>query len=356
MRNEPPNPRSSSRERLTTYWDAAVMARVRIVKILPLAGWPLLVGITVINLILGALPIGFMVATAEMIGRVPAAVDSGIGSPAWDRLVQLFLIAAAAFMAQQILAPVQAMMGLRIQRRVDGLVRDQAVDAITSSIGIGPLEDPVTLGKFSEARVRFENNWHTPGFAAAGLLYLTARYIQLSSLLVIVWLIFGPWIACAMTAAVIILRTGNRGGLRRYSAIWRRNSGIRRRLLYLRDITIGSTAAKEIRVFGSSKWLEDRHKETHFAFNDPVDKERRRIYFKPYLVYTSIALSVVVWGLTTLADRAAGGELAAGDMSLRDLTLGLQALVGALLLARDYPDSDPPTQFCMNALNALREV
>lgn len=356
MPDAPLDPSPTVRERLATYWDAAVMARVRIVRILPLAGKGLVAGITVINVILGLLPIAFIIATAEMIGRVPAAVDAGLGSPAWGRLVQLFLLAAGAFMGQQILGPVQAMLGLKIQRRVDGIVRDQAVDAITSSIGIGPLEDPETLGKFSEARVRFENNWHTPGFATAGLLYLTARYTQLVGLLVIVWMIFGPWIASAMTVAALILRTGNRGGLRRYSAIWRKNGGLRRRLNYLRDLTIGQTAAKEIRVFGSSRWLEDRHREAHFAFNDPVDKERRRIYFKPYLVYTAIALGVVAWGLTTLADRAAGGELESGAMSLRDLTLGLQALVGALLLARDYPESDPPTQFGMNALTALREV
>lgn len=356
MNTEASASRPPIRARIAAYWDAAVMARIRIVKILPLAGWPLVTGITIINLVLGLLPLGFMFATAEMIGRVPAAIDAGLGTHAWDRLVQLFLLAAGFFVGQQILGPVQHMLGLRIQRRVDGLIRDQAVEAVTASIGIGPLEDPAVLGKFSEARTRFENNWHTPGFAASGLLYLTARYTQVLGLLVLVWWIFGGWIGFAMTVAFIILRTGNRGGLRMYSGIWRRNGGIRRRLLYLRDVTIGSTAAKEIRIFGSSQWLEDRHRETHDAFNGPVNQERRRIYFKPYLVYTAIALAVVTWGLTTLANRAGGGELASGDLSLRDLTLGLQALVGALLLARDYPESDPPTQFGMNALTALREV
>src|SRR5690606_14554091 len=59
--------------------------------------------------------------------------------------------------------------------------------------------------------------------------------------------------------------------------------------------------------------------------------------------------------------RAAGtgddaGELALGTMTLYQLTLGLQALTGALMLARDYPESDTATQFGMNALTALREV
>lgn len=350
------DPNLTLRERFSAYWDAAVLARARIFTILPLAGWGLIVGITILNVVLGLLPIGFMVATAEMIGRVPAAIESGLGSPEWDGLVVLFLIAAGAFVAQQVLAPVQQILGLRIQRKVDGYVRDEAVDSITSSVGIGPLEDPEVLGKFAEARFRFENNWHTPGHASAGLLYLVARYVQVIALMTIVWVLFGQWIALALIASYLILRTGNRGGLRRYSAMWRRNYGIRRRLVYLRNLAMGSEASKEIRVFGSMGWLKGQHKATYYDLYDPVDKERRRIYFKPYLVYTAIALGVMTWGLVTLADRASGGELSSGAMTLRDLTLGLQAITAAMLLARDYPESDTSTQFGMNALTALREI
>ena len=209
--------------------------------------------------------------------------------------------------------------------------------------------------------MRFENNWHTPGNAVAGMLYLFARYTQLIGLLVIVWILLGPGIALAMTAGILILRTGNRGGLRSYSRLWATNGHLRRRLLYFRDLSMGPLASKEIRVFGSMPWISEGHKTAHHAFADPVDRERRRIYFKPYLVYTAIALVAILWALVTLTTRAAGtgddaGELASGIMTLTQFTLGLQALLGALLLARDYPESDPPTQFGMNALSAVREV
>jgi len=349
------------RARFDAYYDAAIEARLRIWRIMPLGGWGRIVALGGLGLIIGLLPVVFMLATSEMIGRVPSAVEAGIASAEWDSLVRLFLIAAGAFMVQQILAPVQQMLGLAVQRAVDGKVRDQAVAAVTSSVGIAALEDGETLSKFSEARVRFENNWHTPGNAVSGMLYLIARYTTLFALLFIMWGLFGPAITLGMTVAIFILRTGNRGGLRMYSAIWRTNGGVRRRLVYLRDATMGSVASKEIRIFGSMSWLSANHKKTFYEFADPVDRERRRIYFKPYLVYTAIAIVAVVWALTSLVSRAAGtgldaGELELGTMSLRDLTLGLQALMGALMLARDYPESDPPTQFGMNALTALREV
>jgi ATP-binding cassette subfamily B protein len=164
-----------------------------------------------------------------------------------------------------------------------------------------------------------------------------------------------------MAVGVMILRVGNRGGLRSYSRLWRTNGHLRRRLAYLRDVTLGSVAAKEIRVFGTMPWLGAKHEAAHHAFADPVDAERRRIYFKPYLAYTAVALVAILWALVSLTSQAAGtggepGELATGAMSLTAFTLGLQALIGALMLGRDYVESDTSTQFGMNALTAIRDV
>lgn len=328
---------------------------------MPLAGMWRVITLIGVSIVLGLLPLVFMLATSAMIGGVPDAVTGGVGSLAWDRVVELFLIAASAFVVAQILAPIQQMIGLAVQRAVDGHIRDQAVAAVTGSVGIAALEDGQVLATFSDARMRFENNWHTPGNAVAGMLYLFARYTQLIGLLAIVWLLLGPWIAVAMAAGILILRIGNRGGLRAYSRLWRDNGHLRRRVMYFRDVTMGSSAAKEIRVFGSLPWLSSGHLKAHHEFADPVDAERRRIYFRPYLAFTAVALVAVTWALVSLTSQAAGtgsapGALALGTMTLTQFTLGLQALIGALMLGRDYPESDTSTQFGMNALSAIRDV
>jgi len=351
----------SFRARRSAYWEAAVLARLRIWQIMPLAGWWRVLALGLIGLILGLLPLVFMVTTSAMIGTVPDAVAGGLGSEPWDRVVNLFLIAASTFVASQLLAPMQQMIGLAVQRHVDGQIRDQAVQAVTGSVGIAALEDGEVLATFSEARMRFENNWHTPGNAVAGMLYLIARYTQLIGLIAIVWVLVGPWIAVGMAIGIGVLRTGNRGGLRAYSRLWRDNGHLRRRLGYYRDISMGSVAAKEIRVFGTMPWIASGHETAHHNFADPIDRERRRIYFKPYLIYTAIALVAILWALVSLTTRAAGagddaGELASGAMTLTQFTLGLQALIGALMLGRDYPESDTSTQFGMNALTAIRDV
>jgi ATP-binding cassette subfamily B protein len=72
------------------------------------------------NLLLGLLPVIFVLATSVMIGRVPAAVTGGVGSAERQALVLAFMLAAAAFVVQQILAPLQVSLGELLSRRIDG--------------------------------------------------------------------------------------------------------------------------------------------------------------------------------------------------------------------------------------------
>jgi ATP-binding cassette subfamily B protein len=94
----------------------------RIATLVPSGGTGLVSVLIALNVVLGLLPIVFVVATSVMIGRVPDAVTGGVGSAAWDSLVIAFGIAAAAFVAQQVVAPLQAALGELLARRVDGRV------------------------------------------------------------------------------------------------------------------------------------------------------------------------------------------------------------------------------------------
>lgn len=352
---------SALARRWRRYKQEAIIARLDVWRIVPYAGPVRAGGLIAVSVVLGLLPIGFVLATSTLIGDVPDAVDGGIGSPAWDGLVRLFLIASACFVAAQLLAPVQQTLGLAVQRAVDRKVRDDAVAAVTRAVGISALEDPAVLARFSEARLRFENNWFTPGNAVASMLYLFARYTQLAGLLALAWITAGPAATIPLAIGIGVLRTANRGGLRAYSRLWSGNGHLRRRLNYVRDLALGPSASKEIRVFGLMPWLAAGHDKAHHEFMDPVDAERKRIYLRPYPIYTAVALAAVTWALVGLAMRAAGdgsdpGDLATGGMTLAQLTLGLQVIIGALMFGRDFPESDTATQFGMAALQAVKDV
>jgi ATP-binding cassette, subfamily B, bacterial len=337
------------RTRLTNWWRSAVEPSRAIAALLPAAGWPLVVGLAALDLVLGLLPVAFVLLTSIVVGQVPAAVDGGTGSDAWHRLVGTFVAAAGVFLLRQVLAPLQTAMGVRVQRRVDGVLRDRAMAATSRSASIAPLEDSRALDALSEATREFDNDVHSPGAACAGLLALIARYTQLTGFAVVVGVVASWWAAVALAFATLVFRYGQRGGLRRYSTAWRDVVTPRRRSQYLREVAMGPVAAKEMRVFGLADWFSDRYAEAVSEMLGPIAARRRKIYLGPYLLYTAVGLVVSAGVLVTIARGAA-----AGDVTLTGLALGIQSVVAAIALGEYYPESDVPTQYGMQAVAALR--
>jgi ATP-binding cassette, subfamily B, bacterial len=325
-----------------------VGAYLRIVRLLPSAGTGLLAAVIAVNVLLGVLPIVFIVATSVMIGRVPAVVDAGVGSAEWTALVSVFGLAAIAFVAQQILAPLQASLGELMARRVDGLVYARLIGASLRSTGIGPLEDQHLLNDLSEAARVLEFSFRTPGNACAGVLSLMARYTQLLGYAGIVGFVFSWPAALALVLTTMIFRRGNRGGLRTYGKIFRRNVAERRESDYLRATAMEARAAKEIRVFGLAGWLSDRYRQAYLRWLMPVWAERRRIYLRPYLVYT--ALGLIVAGAVF---AALGHAAASRSVSLTALALALQATLAGIALGANYPEADTQTEFGMIAYDGV---
>ena len=77
----------------------------------------------------------------------------------------------------------------------------------------------------------------------------------------------------------------------------------------------------------------------------------RRVYFRPYLVYTALGLTVAAITLAAMGQAAASGAI-----SLTQLTLGLQAALGALRLGENYAEADTQTEFGMFAYAGVQGV
>ena len=322
---------------------------LRIARLVPSGGAGLVTSLIVLNLVLGLLPIVFILATSVMIGRVPAAVTGGVGSPEWRNLVASFMVAAAAFLVQQILAPVQESFGELLARRVDGRVYQRLIGASLSSTGIGPLEDQRLLNHLAQVLTSLDQGFRTAGLACAGLLALVARYTQLLAAAFVVGYVFAWPAALALLAVTMAFRRGNRGGLRTYGKLWSRNVPMRREGNYYRATAIQPAAGKEIRVFGLAGWLSDRYRRVRLAFLSEIWAERRRIYLKPYIVYTAFGFVVSGVTLALLARTAASGAI-----TLTQLALGLQASLAALRLGESFPEADTQTQYGMFAYDGVQ--
>ncbi|MBB5830151.1 ATP-binding cassette domain-containing protein [Micromonospora carbonacea] len=324
--------------------------RWRIVRLLPRAGWAAVTAAVVNNVLLAAAPVLFIVMTSLLVGRLPAAVREGVDSPAFGRLVTAFVVAAAALSAQQLLAQLQLTTGLLVQRRVDGWVADELMAAALSSPGMEPLDDRALTDRLSEASREVEQGIQSPGAACAGMLALLARYGQLTGYAVVVGVVFSWLAGVGLLAAVLAFRHGQRGGLRKYAAIYGTIVARVRRLTYFRSVATGRPAAKEIRVFGLLPWLREQYAAAYLDWMRPVWAERRRVYLRPYFGYTALGLVVLVAVLAALG--VAGGQR---EVDLTRLALVIQAILAAIQLGEFYPEADVQTQFGMNAYRAVDE-
>lgn len=326
----------------------AVRPRRAIVALLPAAGGALAAAALAVSVVRGVLPVAFAVEISVAAGRVPDAVVVGLDSAAGEGLRFALLAAVAALLLQQVLEPVQTALGEVLARRVDGVMHDRLVAASLGCEDLAPLEDERVLDLREEAVRELESAFRTPGSAVAGLVVLVARYAQLAGFCVVVAVCFSPPAAVALAALVVLFRYGQRGGLRRYARVIRAVTPVRREAAYLRDLAMGTRAAKEIRIFGILPWLAERHHRVHRSALEPVWRERRRIYLRPYLGYAAAGLIVLGAVLAVLGATAARREV-----PLTGLVLSGQAILAAMRLGDFYPEADTQTQYGMNAADAI---
>jgi ATP-binding cassette subfamily B protein len=321
--------------------------RRAILRLLPRLGAPLLLGLLLLQVLIGALPVAFVIATAFVLARVPAAVRDGLSSPSWDSLVTVFLVATVLFVAAQVLAPLAASVSNFAALRLDYQVYDELMSASLRA-EVSTLEDQQALDDLQVAGLRLEFAVHTPGQACAGMLALVGRYSQLAGFAILVAVRFSALAALGLVAAVILLRHAVRGGLSKYAAARRRLARAERKAGYLRELAVGPAAGREIRVFGLVDWLLEVYRTVQLNWLRLLWRARRR-----HLVatYAGLATGGLVLGMLVLG---AIGAYAAGQLTLMDFALVAQAALGALRLGGGYPEADMPTAIGISAYDQVR--
>lgn len=334
--------------RWNAYWDEAIQPRFFLLQQLPLAGRGLVTLVAALNVVVGLLPVAFVVASSALIGRAPAAVANGLGSSQWHALVSAFLVASGVFFAQQVVTPFQSSLAQVVKHRVDGHFYDRMFAAVARSTSIAPLENQTSLAHLHQATESLLTGFRTPGDAAAGTLALIARYTRLIGFGVLIVTAVSWLPAVAICASTMLFRFGHRGGLRMYTRLWPTMSPLRRERDYFRALGLGAATAKEIRVFGLTAWLVERYRSSAVAALMPMWRTRRQVNVQRFLGYTVVGLIVSGAALAVMVRSAARGEL-----TLTELLLGLQASIGALLLGEFYHEADAATQFGMLTARAL---
>jgi ATP-binding cassette subfamily B protein len=291
-----------------------VALRLTIVRLLPLGGKGLLALAALLQVFTGLAPVAFIIATSAVVGRVPDAVEQGLDSPEWRSLRDALVVAAALFVVQQVLAPLEWAVGELVAWRVDDRLRERAADASFGPAGIAALEDQETLDMLADIGDPARGVGFSPGAACTGILFLLARYIQWAVAATFIGVVYTWWAAAAAAAGALALRAGIRSGIGRLGDVERGFAPDRRRRDYYRHLLVSGGAAKEIRVFGLLDWLRDRYAAHALAAVRPVWKARRRYIYGRYLVSAPAWLLLSGAATVGAARAAAGGGLTVGEL------------------------------------------
>jgi ATP-binding cassette, subfamily B, bacterial len=319
-----------------------------IIRIVPQAG-PAVIVAALLNLVIGVLPLAFVVATSVAIARVPALGHSA--HDAWGPVLAAMVLAIVVLLLQSALSPFQAAFTELISRRVDGLCTRRLMRCTLAEAPVPQLEQAAVLDKLSDARRGLVEYFVTPGAAAAGLVTLIARYAQLLGAVVIVGIVLGPLAAFLIAAAALVARCGNRGSLSRWSVIIDRLGSARRKMFYIFDTGSELAAAKEIRVLGTLPWWRARAEQESDAYLRPLWRDRRRIYLGPFIWFSLAVLAGAAAVLVLLRNAAAHGGL-----SVLDLSLAIQAILIPLRFGVFFPEADVQTQYGMLAHDSILQI
>jgi ATP-binding cassette subfamily B protein len=190
-----------------------------IVRLVPVAGRVAVVA-TMLNLVIGVLPLGFVIGTSVAVERV-----TGTGPGVWGGVLLAVGPAVAALLLQAVLSPFQAAFTELISRRVDGVCARRLMRTTLTEAPVDLLEQPDVLDKMGDARRGLVAYSTTPGAAVAGLIALIARYAQLAGAIVLVGIILNPRAGSVIAAAALVARFGERGAQTRYSLLRSRGGG-----------------------------------------------------------------------------------------------------------------------------------
>jgi ATP-binding cassette, subfamily B, bacterial len=300
----------------------------------------------VLNLVIGVLPLGFVVGTSVAIGRV-----AGAGKGIWCGVLPAVGLAVVALLLQSVLSPFQAAFTELISRRVDGACARRLMRATLAEAPAGLLEQTDVLDKMGDARRGLVEYSTTSGAAVAGLITLVARYAQLAGGVVITGVVLGPVAALVITAAALVARFGERGIQARYSVLRSRSAAARRKAYYILDTGCSLAAAKEIRVLGTLPWWRERGDRDSGSYLRPLWRARRRIRLAPVTAYSLVVLAGTAAVLVMLRDTADRGGL-----SVLGLSLALQAILIVLRFGVYFPEADDQTLDGMRAHESMLEI
>jgi len=300
---------------------ATLLGTLVLLRLLPGVSVPLTALLAVGVLVSAALPIALTVVSGLLVGSIPAAVQSGVASPAGQRSLAFLIAAALLIVVVRLLGPFRSALAGVFARAVDNHLQERVMAAVATPSGIGHLEDPAIKDLIKNAE-GVGAAGQRPGDAVSALAALLPSWLQaLGSAAVL--LAFHWWLGLAwliMWPVVLVVLQGEflHVGRTAYG-----QAAAVRRSDYFRELAIRPGAAKELRLWGMLDWLVGSFDTAWAGAMLPIWQARRP--GRPVLWLSTGAVGLFnLFTLTLLAWAAVQG-----NVSLAALAVYLNAVQGA---------------------------
>jgi ATP-binding cassette, subfamily B, bacterial len=265
-------PGNSSREAFASA-KGAMSVRWRVAHLVWEARPALAVAVVGFVLIEGILPPLALVAIGWATGHIPAAVRDGLGSPAGHALLGSLGVGAAAYGLSLLRGPVEDLLSAYCSAVMSTDLQRRLTAAVSIPIGIEHLERPEVLDQLSAATGELSST--RPSDAPMTLAGALGDRLQ-GLLACMVLATFRWWIGLMFFVGWAAMRPPLRRLLANRALLTRQATSKLRHSWYYLGATIRPEFAKEVRLFGLSRWLLDRYHEHWRAGMDPALGQARK--------------------------------------------------------------------------------
>jgi len=317
---------------------AAITAspRYQVIRAFATASPGLLAAAVIFMLVEALLPNLVLIAMGRTVGDVPAAVRSGLGSPAGHRMLVQLIVAGVLYAVSLLRGPVEYVLSTMAQERMSVVSQRRLIAAVSAPAGIAHLEDPAVLDRLSSAQGELMSV--APSGAPMALIGRAGD--RLSGILACAVLAtFHWWLGLGVLAMWLVLRRPLRTLVRSRVGTFRQATETLRRSWYFAGISWRPAPAKEIRVFGLGDWLIGNHRSLHAEAMRPSWAEIRRLNHRIALLsplvlaayamstatlgwaayHHTISLGALVVMLTMLPSSMQAGSVSSADFALESM-------------------------------------
>ncbi len=295
------------------------------------------VALVALTAVQGLVPAAQVVATGELVGRIPAVVGAGVDAAPTRRALVALAVLAGLSLAGYVVSSLTEVLASDVTRRASRTHDLELMAAVAAPATIAHLEDPAFLDRLEAAAGRTRT---LPAQAIAFWPSVTTTVLSACAAVLVVARA-APLAALVLTVHALATRGHNRRRYRGITSAVFDQGNLHRRSSYLRTLATTPGPAKEVRVFGLGPWLAHAQEQEWRTAMAPtwgrIWKGTARSSLD-LLVYGALLAATAWW----LLDRTVAGDIA--------LATAVAALQSSLTIRGLSQASDAEYHFAETAL------